>query len=300
MIKPQLANPARSYDEAVDRFRAFADYDDDRILPEARSALHDRGKKTDLAVMLLHGFTNHPGQYRAFAPLLYERGVNVLIPRMPEQGDRDRMTKRLARLTAESLLARASEALDIACGLGDRVCVAGISSSGLLCAYFAQHRPDVARAVCISPVFAILRLPYWLSTAVMHAALVLPNTFLWWDPRLRERQHPSTAYPQFPTRALAQTVRIGEDVYAASKNEAYRAASAIVVTNRNDPAVNNAVTDRVVRRWERLRSDGVSAFAFTDLPSNHDIIDPDNPNAGTEIVYPRLLEFILSTPRNRP
>ena len=300
MITPPTANPARSYEEALERFRAFQGYDDDRILPQARSTLYDCGTATELAVVLLHGFTNHPGQYRAFARLVLQRGVNVFVPRMPEQGDRDRMTRRLARLTAQSLLARAGQAVDLACGLGQRVCVAGISSSGLLCAYFAQERRDVARAVCIAPVFALLRLPYWLSTAVARAALVLPNTFLWWDPRLREQQLPATAYPQFPTHALAQTMRIGQTVYSASENQPYRAASVVAVTNQNDPAVNNAVTDRVVRRWQRLRADGVSAFEFTNLPSNHDIIDPDNPRAHTDVVYPRLLEFILATPRNRP
>ncbi len=173
--------------------------------------------------MLLHGFTNHPGQYRLFAPLLFDRGVNVLVPRMPEQGDRDRMTRRLAKLTAEALLARASEAVDIACGLGERVCVAGISSSGLLCSYFGQYRADVARAIPISPVFAILKLPYWLNVILEHAALALPNRFLWWDPRERERQQPATAYPQFPTHALAQTMRIGDEVYSACRREPFAA-----------------------------------------------------------------------------
>ena len=119
-IEPAVV-PARTYEEALQRVAAFQSYDDDRILPQARTALLSHGARTPLAVVLLHGFTNHPGQYRAFAPRLFDRGVNVLVPRMPEQGDRDRMTQRLAKLTAEALLARASEAVDVACGLGERV-----------------------------------------------------------------------------------------------------------------------------------------------------------------------------------
>ncbi len=228
--------------------------------------------------------------------MVFERGANVFIPRMPEQGDRDRMTRRLARLTAESLVARASEAVDIACGLGERVCVAGISSSGLLCAYFGQHRADVARAIAISPVFSILQLPYWLNAIVTRAMLLLPNVFLWWDPRERENQHPSTAYPQFPTHALAQTIRIGEDVYSSSRREPFSARSIVTMTNKNDPAVNNEVTARVVEQWTKYRPHDVAAFEFTNLPRNHDIIEPDNPKARTDLVYPRLLEFILTTP----
>ncbi len=295
MIAAPPTHPARSYEEALDRVRAFQSYDDDRILPQARTTLLDHGARTPLAVVLLHGFTNHPGQYREFAPMVHQRGANVFVPRMPEQGDRDRMTHRLARLTAESLLARASEAVDIASGLGERVCVAGISSSGLLCAYFGQHRADVTRAIAISPVFAILRLPYWLSTLVGRAALLLPDTFLWWDPRLREQQHPSTAYPQFPTHALAQTLRIGDDVYAFARREPFAARSIVTMTNKNDPAVNNDVTARVLHRWQRYRPQDATAFEFTDLPKNHDIVEPDNPKARTNVVYPRLLECILGT-----
>lgn len=293
LAKPSV-DPATSYEQACERVRRFQAYDDERILPEARTTLLDHGRCTELAVVLLHGFTNHPGQYRAFAPMVYARGANVFIPRMPEQGDRDRMSRRLARLTAESLLDRASEAVDIACGLGERVCVAGISSSALVCAYFAQYRADVSRAIAIAPVFAMLKLPYWVSVAASRMMLVLPNTFLWWDPRLRENQHPATAYPQFPTHALAQTMRIGQDVYGASKRQPYASGCVNLVTNAHDPAVNNAVSEQVVRRWQRQRSSGVSSYEFIDLPVNHDIIDPDNPRARTDVVYPKLLELIVS------
>lgn len=269
--------------------------DDDRILPLARTTLHDCGGPTPLAVVLLHGFTNHPGQYREFAPMLYERGVNVFIPRMPEQGDRNRMTRRIARLTAESLMERASEALDIGCGLGERVCIAGISSSGLLCAYFAQHRSDVARAIPIAPVFSILKMAHWLSAATAQAMLLLPDMFLWWDPRVKEQQRPSSAYPQFPTHALAQTMRIGDAVWSDSARNPFAARSVVMLTNRHDPAVNNDATNEVIRRWQRRR-DGAQLYEFPDLPRNHDIIEPDNPNARTDIVYPRLLDFIMQTP----
>jgi alpha-beta hydrolase superfamily lysophospholipase len=280
----------------LERVRDLQTLDDDRILPQARTALLDHGERRPLAVVLLHGFTNHPGQYREFAPLVHARGANVLVPRMPEQGDRDRLTKRMSRLTAESLLSRASQAVDIACGLGKRVCVAGISSSGLLCAYFAQYRADVARAICIAPVFAMLQLPYGASYALTGLMLALPDFYLWWDPRLQERQHPSSAYPWFSTRALAQTMRLGENVYAKAKRAAPAASSMVLVTNALDPAVNNAVTHTVALEWDKRRPGCVYEFAFADLPRNHDIIEPDNPHARTDIVYPRLLEFIAGTP----
>jgi alpha-beta hydrolase superfamily lysophospholipase len=296
MLQVPRINPAASYRAALERVNAFKALDDARIFPEARTTLLDHGTRTQLAVVLLHGLTNHPGQYREFGPMVFAQGANVLIPRLPEQGDRDRMTRRLAGLTAEALLASANEAVDIACGLGERVCVLGISSSGLLSAYFAQHRSDVARAIPVAPVFAILHFPYWLSTAIAHAARALPNVFLWWDPTKREAQLPPTAYPQFPTHALAQSLRIGDDVCSASRSVPMAAKSAVMVTNREDPAVNNAVADAIVRRWEKQRAAGVTGCCFTDLPRNHDIMDPANPVSRTDLVYPRLLEFVLGTP----
>lgn len=296
MLQAPSVIPAGSYPEALERVRAFQSLDDERILPEARTALFDCGQRTALAVVLLHGFTNHPGQYREFAPLLHARGVNVFVPRMPEQGDRDRLTRRMSRLTAQSLLARASQAVDIACGLGDRVCVAGISSSGLLCAYFGQYRADVSRAISIAPVFAMLQLPYAASFALTRLMLLLPDMYLWWDPRMKQHQRPATAYPWFSTHALAQTMRVGENVYAQAGRSAPLASSLVTVTNRHDPAVNNAVTHHVARAWNAHRTGCVLEYEFTDLPRNHDIIDPDNPHARTGVVYSRLLEFILGTP----
>jgi alpha-beta hydrolase superfamily lysophospholipase len=300
MLAAPQSRPAASYEEALARVRAFQALDDASIWPQARTMLLDHGKRTSLAIVLLHGLTNHPGQYRTFAPLVHECGHNVFIPRMPEQGDVNRMTTRLARLTAEQLLDSANEAVDIACGLGERVCVLGISTSGLLCAYFAQHRQDVARAIPVSPVFSILQIPYGVSLLIEKIALALPNMFLWWDPRVKEKQLPPTAYPRFSTHALMQSLRIGDDVYAQSRRTPFAAKSVYVVTNKLDPAVNNAVTLEVVRAWQMMRADAVGTLEFDELPKNHDIIDPENPRARTEIVYPALLDAIAATPSLTP
>ncbi len=292
MLKAPLPAPAASYEEAMQRLRAFQARDDATILPAARTAVLERGRRAPLAVVLLHGLTNHPGQYGRFAPLVYARGHNVLIPRMPEHGAADRMTTRLRYLTAEGLLAAASEAVDIAFGLGERVCVLGISTSGLLCAYFAQFRGDLARAIPVSPVFAMLQMPYGASLAVEKLGLVLPNAFLWWDPRIKEKQRPATAYPRFSTHALLQCLRIGDAVRSRCAHAPMAADLVFVVTNRADPAVNNAVTAGIVERWNEVRPEAAEAFEFAGLPKNHDIVDPDNPLARTEVVYPTLLGAI--------
>jgi alpha-beta hydrolase superfamily lysophospholipase len=268
--------------------------DDASIIPEAYTKFYDCGQRTKLAVVLLHGLTNHPGQYVQFAPLVRELGANVLVPRLPEQGDRDRMTTRLAKLTAEMLLAAATEAVDIACGLSERVCVLGISTSGLLCAFFAQHRSDVAHSIVVSPVFALLKLAYWESRIVGAGMRTLPNFFVWWDPRNKLKELPLTGYPRFSTHALGQCLRIGDDVYAASQSSPL-ASRATVVTNMRDPAVNNRAAASVVDAWRKRAPTAIEDYQFTDLPENHDIIDPQNAVPRTDIVYPVLLQFVRST-----
>lgn len=291
-----VARPARTRDEALARVEAMQRLDDASILPVAYTTLHDHGKQTPICVVLLHGFTNHPGQYRELAPQLFERGHNVFIPRLPEQGDRNRMTKRLANLTATELLACASEAVDIAQGLGERVVVAGISTSGLLCAYFAQFRADVARSIPINPVFAMLRMRRPVNAFVAKTLLLLPNFFMWWDPRHKEDELPRSGYPRFATHPLAQTLGIGALVERRARTDPPAAASVVMVTNQKDPAVNNRVNDAVTQQWRALAPSRVDAYCFTSLPVNHDIIDPENLYPRTDIVYPKLIELIEGAP----
>ena len=261
------------------------------ILPAARTALLDHGRRTDLAVVLLHGYTNSPAQYAEFAPMLFERGPNVFVPRMPEHGDRNRLTDRIAGLTAAALLQCVGEALDIASGLGERVGVLGISMGAILAAYVAQYRP-VAIAVPVAPDFALLDLPYPISRLVAGVLAALPNFFLWWDPRERAHHRPLTAYPRFSTRALAQTLRISDDVYAAVRRQPPCAARIVTIVNRCDPAVNNEVTREVTTQWRGWNPPAVEYVELRRLPENHDIVDPQNPLARTELVYPRLLRAL--------
>src|SRR6185437_8282154 len=98
MLERPASRPAASFDEALERAKAFMALDNASILPEAHTMLL-ADAPADLAVVLLHGFTNHPGQFREFAPLVRAKGANVFIPRIPEHGDVDRLTTRLKNLT---------------------------------------------------------------------------------------------------------------------------------------------------------------------------------------------------------
>jgi alpha-beta hydrolase superfamily lysophospholipase len=266
--------------------------DDERVASYARTAICVHGARAPWSVVLFHGLTNNPGQYVDFAPQLFVLGVNVIVPRLPLHGYADRMTDALAGLTAEMLLNAAYEAADAAMGLGERVAVLGISMGGLLCAHLAQFRSDVATSVPVAPDFGLLRFSRGLTDLLCKVVLLLPNFFLWWDPRVKAAQQPATAYPRFSTHALMQTIRIGDAVYRAACSTAPAAGRISTVVNVRDPAVNNEATKQVVDRWKRRRATGVEYIELTNLPQNHDIIDPGNPQARIGLVYPKLLEIL--------
>ncbi|MGB6985486.1 MAG: alpha/beta fold hydrolase [Candidatus Aquilonibacter sp.] len=296
MLAPPVSSPASDYREGIDRLHMIMDRDDDRIARNARTALYVHGARSPWSVVLFHGLTNNPGQFLEFAPLLYVVGVNVIVPRMPLHGYADRMTDALKDLTAEVLLDAAYEAVDAAMGLGERVAVLGISMGGLLCAHLGQYRSDVATSVPVAPDFGLLRFSRGLTDVLCNIALRLPNFFLWWDPRVKAAQGPATAYPRFSTHALMQTVRIGNAVYRAAKKTPAAAGRISTVVNVRDPAVNNAATEQVVDRWKRLRSGSVDYIELTNLPENHDIIDPGNNQARIGLVYPKLIDILNLSP----
>src|SRR5579864_3405863 len=71
---------ASDYDTALERFARLESIDEDPINPVCRSQLLTHGHKTERVIVLIHGLTNCPRQYVQFAPLLYKRGYNVLVP----------------------------------------------------------------------------------------------------------------------------------------------------------------------------------------------------------------------------
>jgi hypothetical protein len=69
--------------------------------PVCHSQVLSHGRTMERAIIFMHGMTNCPQQYVELAPPFYERGYNVLIPRMPCNGLADLDTNALMDLTAE-------------------------------------------------------------------------------------------------------------------------------------------------------------------------------------------------------
>lgn len=248
-------------------------------------------ERARLGVVLIHGFTNCPEQWIPFASELHADGAAVVIPRLPGHGYADRSSRSIARIRADDLLRTASDAIDIACGLADRVVVAGLSIGGSMAVWLALVRDDVGLAVAIVPMFGITKLGASANAVLAGTLSTLPDLFIPWDPSGKNTTIPPYAYTHFPTRVLAECLRVGLCAYDRAFVQAPRAPVHFLL-NAREPACNNALSHEVAQRFERDRAGSTETIVLDDLPPNHDIIDPHNPYARTDIVYPCVRELI--------
>jgi hypothetical protein len=148
------------------------------------------------------------------------------------------------------------------------------------------------RAVCIVPFFGVKRFGSTGSRLLTAALEMLPNAFLPWDPRGPSAATPAYGYAKFPTRLLAENLRIGLDVDArARRGEGARGEIAMLL-NAREPACDNVVSLKIVKRLNAVSASAVTATVLESLPAVHDIIDPTNPQQRIALVYPRVRALI--------
>ena len=285
-------HPAQSYEEAVQRIDVLKANRLSEMNPDCVTQFMTHGNKVAHAIILVHGYTSCPAQFQELGQRFYDLGYNVLIAPLPHHGLADRMTDEQAQLTAKELAGYADEVVDIAQGLGDHISMLGISAGGVTTAWAAQNRSDIDLAVIISPAFGFKQIPTPLTVVLMNAYLLLPNSFVWWDPALQTNSKPFHAYPRYAKRALAQTLELGFAVQAQARQTAPAASKIIVVTNANDTSVNNELTSKVVAYWQ---ADGtqIRTYEFPlSLGLGHDLIDPEQPDQQIEVVYPELIDLV--------
>ncbi|MBD5654554.1 MAG: hypothetical protein IAI50_05160 [Candidatus Eremiobacteraeota bacterium] len=255
------------------------------------SILLTHGAPTARAYLLLHGLTASPLQFEAFGRILFERGANVYIPRLPRHGLADRLTTELEHLTAAELLEFAGRAAAYAATLGTQLGVVGFSVGGLLSAWIAQH-VAVERATCIAPFLGLSWLPGILTGRAATFALALPNQFWWWDPVRRERLLPVHGYPRFATHAVAHAARVGHELLADARRHGPSARHVQIVVNASESTVNNRAARRLAAAWAGNRPDDVVLHRLEGLPASHDIIEPLRSPDIVRRVYPALLELV--------
>ncbi len=244
------------------------------------------------SVVLLHGMSASPAQFERVARDLFERGHNVLVPRLPRHGHADPLSTALERLRAEDLYDAVAEYVAIARELGERVTIAGFSLGGLLTAWTAQHFP-IERAVPIAPFFGVSWIPNRLMGPVAERLLRAPNRFHWWNPILRERQFLATdGYPRYATHAIAHSYRIARSLLDEARTSHPVAEHVTIVANATEVAVNNYAIRKLYKSWRRQRPEAVELAVLTGLPLSHDIVSPLRRRRLADRVHPHLLRAI--------
>lgn len=287
-------DPSDSYEESMRRFAAIREREETLALHAlGKSVILTHGEPTERVFVLLHGLTNSPQQFRKLGEMLFETGANVVMPRLAYHGLADRMNAEHGALGAEDLLAQAETGIDLATGLGREIAVVGLSVSGVSAAWVGLHRPEVESVFLFAPFFGPKGAPDFLARAAGRALTRLPNGFIWWDARQGENLvGPEYVYPRFATRQIGETLRLAAAIEGGPSRMLARRVG--VVLSENDAAVNNARALRFVDRWKHSSPETeffVHTFAAEEnIP--HDFIDPNQPDQQTDLVYPRLIEWL--------
>jgi pimeloyl-ACP methyl ester carboxylesterase len=195
-------------------------------------------------------------------------------------------------LKTEELRDCADVSVDIACGLGQKVYVAGLSAGGTLSAWIVQNRAEVARAVLIAPALGFARHEGTrLQKALAVFLPMLPDIRTDWfsvDPDCPPHQ-----YPGFSSRALGQLLRVSLATYAGALERPPRVQDVTLVTSQGDQAVNDFIAWQLMGLW---RAKGLHALTCIDFPKAmnvpHDMIDPAQRGQQTQTVYPVLVQAL--------
>lgn len=286
------ASPAPTYDAALSAAHSHMAQREPGMRPDAAAILLTHGARTDRAIVLLHGFTNCPLQFKALAERYHARGYNVFVPRFPYHGLYNRAPRELAALTAEDIARTGMSAVDIAHGLGRHVTVLGLSMGGLVTAWLAQQRADIDRAVMVAPALAFQPVPFALMPLYATYAQRAPTRFIWWDPVNKgQAPGPEYAYYGFHLRGFGAILRLAVLVGEEARRTAPKARSLVLVINPTDESIDNAGVLAVARRWRR-RGANITIHTFpAEWRLMHDLIDPGQPQQQIERVYPLLIEW---------
>jgi len=281
--------PTQTYDQALERLAALQAKDGPQVNPICATTLLTHGHATERVIIFLHGFTNCPKQFLTLGQQFFERGYNVLLPRFPYHGYKDRMSAEFSQLTAEDLATFTDEVVDIGRGLGQHLTMGGLSAGSVASAWAYQFRSDVNQALVIAPSFGLALIPKPLNSSFTNVARSLPNAFIWWDDKVKMGSKPDYAYPRFSSRALAEIVRLGYATRYAATEQKPAGGRAVLVLVGGDPGVNNGAARQVADAWEKQGARVIRYEFPAEMKLIHDLIDPQQPWQQVAVVYPKLI-----------
>ena len=279
LTDPDLASrpdPALSYADAVGRIAAVrATEAGQPLIPESLSIAELSGSRTETAVVIFHGYTSVPQQFRLVAQGYADQGYNVWVPRLPYHGSTDKMTGDFSKIDSALLRDFADDNVDIARGLGRHVIVIGFSGGGSLAVWSGSQRSDVDSTILISPVLHPQGIPVWADRPLARALRVAPfDVYKWWDDELKADNTEGYNYPRLSLRGLASMLSLT----FWSENEAAKGnrprGTTLLIRNDGDQRLDSAYNEAFMRRT--IDSDRLSVYPIpASVGLKHNFISPE-------------------------
>ncbi len=228
----------------------------------------------------------------------FVQGYNVLIPRLPAHGLKDRLTGLPSRVSASFLSTFVKDVYGAVKGLGEQIEFAGISGGGVLAAWAAYYY-KVSKVMIISPLFLPYDIPDWGLRPLVNLRPFLPDYYIWWDDETKEKiQGPDYAYPRFSLLGAISFLELGLKMRdSLNSNDAVLNSDLeiIHIYSENDIAVKNPFNKEIISRWGSKLPNAPQEFMFEAYYGfNHDIIDINQASAKPEIVYAKLIELMIN------
>jgi pimeloyl-ACP methyl ester carboxylesterase len=279
----------------LDALLASLDANEAHLLgEEMRSVALDHGARAARVVVLLHGLTASPRTWREFARTRYERGDNVLVPRLPRHGHADRMSEALAELSSGELVEHGERILHGAQALGEQIVLVGHSLGGALALHLAHRDARVDRAIAVAPFLGIKRLPrdwHAFARTLLERA---PNRFLYWNPIEKGRGVPEHGYHRYTTRSLAAGLALADALREDARSGPPHARHVEIVRNAAETSVNNKAIDDLVALWRAAGGANVRVHQLVGLGPSHDVVEPERRHAPAARFLPLLHELLDS------
>jgi len=280
--------PPLAFADAVAEIGERSAWERGRVVPKGQSILLVQDRRTPIAVLLLHGFTNSPQQFDSLGRMLYRAGANVYIPRLPHHALMNGGIAAVAQLTAEELRAASDSAMDLATALGDTVVVAGLSLGGVMAAWIAQFRPEATRVIVIAPLFALYRLPRLADDPFVNLAVRLHGFTRY---QATDSLDPDRARG-WNTRAIGEMLRFGLAARRAARTTPPKCKSIDILLNEHDHTIAAEPVISLGRSWQRQGADVHMFELSASLGLPHDVIDPRQATRRPDVVYPALIAML--------
>lgn len=276
-------DPTTDRTEALARLDALRSRDGADVAGPCRTTLLEPEAAALATIVYFHGFTNCPNQFAPTAGILRDRGYRVLSIRHPRHGLSDLLNRELKDLTAEELVAATDEAIDIAVGFGDEVCLFGFSGGGVLASWAAATRAGISRVAAAAPVASPKGVPIPLARLLVRFHGIVPPVWIWWNPAKKADLGESPyVYPGFHLPALVPYLRLANLLADRKVVASYPLERAALLFNPGDFAVRRDAAVRLMgRTFAPATPHAVELSLDKGLGWWHDFIDQDGPHHAT-------------------